>query len=258
MARAILGTDVLARLQAETSRQPHSLIFVTVSGAHLYGFPSPDSDIDLRGVHVLPARQVLGLEEGEETIEVSKQEQGLDFDIVTHDAAKFFRLLLKRNGYVLEQLLSPLVVLTTPEHEQLRTLVRGCITRYHAYHYLGFARTQWRLLEKEETPRVKPLLYLYRVLLTGLYLMETGEVEANLIRLNKHYQFPFIPDLVAQKTEGTEQATMDRVDIAFHRRQYEELLRRLETAQATCSLPEAPSARNALSELLIDLRLATL
>ena len=35
--------------------------FVTVSGAHLYGFPSPDSDFDLRGVHVLPVRDVVGL-----------------------------------------------------------------------------------------------------------------------------------------------------------------------------------------------------
>lgn len=30
----------------------YPLVFATVSGAHLYGFPSPDSDFDLRGVHV--------------------------------------------------------------------------------------------------------------------------------------------------------------------------------------------------------------
>nr|MDQ6926913.1 nucleotidyltransferase domain-containing protein [Candidatus Eremiobacteraeota bacterium] len=36
-------------------RQPYPLSFVTVSGAHLYGFPSEDSDFDLRGVHVTPA-----------------------------------------------------------------------------------------------------------------------------------------------------------------------------------------------------------
>ena len=35
--------------------QPHPLAFATMSGAHLYGFPSADSDVDLRGVHVLPA-----------------------------------------------------------------------------------------------------------------------------------------------------------------------------------------------------------
>ncbi len=35
---------------------------------------------------------------------------------------KFFNLLLKKNGYVLEQLVSPLVVKTTPEHEELKAI----------------------------------------------------------------------------------------------------------------------------------------
>lgn len=34
------------------SRQPDPLLFATVSGAHLYGFPSRDSDVDLRGAHL--------------------------------------------------------------------------------------------------------------------------------------------------------------------------------------------------------------
>ena len=44
---------------------------------------------------------------------------GIEFDIVSHDVKKFFGMLLKKNGYVLEQLYSPLVVHTTPEHEEL-------------------------------------------------------------------------------------------------------------------------------------------
>jgi uncharacterized protein len=36
--------DVDERLRAEVARQPYPLLFVTISGAHLYGFPSPDSD----------------------------------------------------------------------------------------------------------------------------------------------------------------------------------------------------------------------
>src|SRR5690349_19033293 len=89
------------------SSQPFPLLFVTISGAHLYGFPSPDSDYDLRGVHVLPLRDVVGLEAGRETIEVSGERGGLDVDLVTHDARKFFAMMLKKNGYVLEQLFSP-------------------------------------------------------------------------------------------------------------------------------------------------------
>jgi predicted nucleotidyltransferase len=156
------------RLRAVVVRQPYPLIFVTISGAHLYGFPSPDSDYDLRGCHVLPAAEALGLDPGRETIESSRDEQGIEVDLVTHDARKFFGLLLKKNGYVLEQLYSPLVVCATAEHEELKTVARGCITRHHSHHYREFAEDQWRLFAREDSPRVKPLLYTYRVLLTGI------------------------------------------------------------------------------------------
>jgi predicted nucleotidyltransferase len=57
MAAGRIAND--ERLRAIAARQPYPLLFVTVSGAHLYGFPSPDSDYDLRGVHVLPVREVV-------------------------------------------------------------------------------------------------------------------------------------------------------------------------------------------------------
>src|SRR5947208_12512460 len=123
------------RLTDTVSGQPYPLLFVTVSGAHLYGFPSPDSDYDLRGVHILPAHEAVGLEPGRETIEFSGASEGLELDLVTHDVRKFFLLLLKKNGYVLEQLYSPLVVHTTPEHEELKAIASGCITRHHSHHY---------------------------------------------------------------------------------------------------------------------------
>src|SRR6476469_1010088 len=100
------------RLGPVVANQPFPLLFVTVSGAHLYGFPSPDSDFDLRGVHVLPVEEVVGLRVGPETIEQSGRRDDLDLDLVTHDVKKFFDLLLKKNGYVLEQVYSPLVVET--------------------------------------------------------------------------------------------------------------------------------------------------
>src|SRR5947207_6845555 len=108
------------RLNSIVAAQPYPLVFATVSGAHLYGFPSADSDYDLRGVHVLPPRAVLGLDIKDETIERSAIVDGLELDLVTHDTKKFFLLLLRKNGYVLEQLLSPLIVKTSPAHEELK------------------------------------------------------------------------------------------------------------------------------------------
>src|SRR5438552_9549115 len=217
-------------LKKQIEQHPYPLIFATISGAHLYGFPSPESDFDLRGVHLLPLKEVVGLQIGPETIEKSGVHDGLEIDLVTHDVKKFFGLLLKKNGYVLEQVLSPLVVHTTPEHEELREIAAQCVTRHHAHHYLGFAATQWHLFEKENPPRVKPLLYVYRVLLTGIELMETGLVEANLVRLNETARLPYLDDLIQQKLDGTEKERMSEADLKFHRSEYERLRDKLQQA----------------------------
>jgi len=242
------------RLHNVIRAQPYPLLFVTISGAHLYGFPSRDSDYDLRGVHVLPIHDVIGLYPGRETIELSRVEDGLEIDLVSHDVKKFFALLLKKNGYVLEQLYSPLVLQTSPWHDELKQIARGCITRYHAYHYLGFAETQWKLFDKESPRRVKPLLYVYRVLLTGIHLMRTGQVEANLVKLNEVYKLPQVPDLIQRKLAGPEQSALPDADVAFHRAEYERLRARLEAEHVASALPEGPSVGVALNDLLVKLR----
>jgi uncharacterized protein len=250
-----------SRLQAQIAEHQFPLLFATISGAHLYGFPSPDSDYDLRGVHLLPLEEVVGLKTGEETIEKSGIHDGLEIDLVTHDAKKFFALVLKKNGYVMEQVLSPLIVHTTPEHDELRAIAADCLTKHHAHHYLGFAATQWKLFHKEcrtgsaGPPRVKPLLYVYRVLLTGIHLMRTGEIEANLVRLNETFKLPYLPELVDRKVSGTETGTLEVADLSFYEQEYERLRKELEEAFEQSDLPEQPNGAAALNDLLIRLRL---
>lgn len=247
-----------ARLTAETAAHPYPLLFATVSGAHLYGFPSADSDWDLRGSHVLPLAAVAGLESGEETVKRSHVREGAEVDLVTHDARKFFALLLRDNGYVLEQLYSPLVVHTTPEHAELRDIARGCVTRRCVRHYLGFAHNQWRLWEKEEPRRVKPLLYVYRVLLTGIRMMRSGEVVASLPACNVEPRLPYIDELIHRKTAGAEREVMSEADAVFHRVEFLRLCHDLADAAERSRLPETASAatRAALHDLLLRVRLA--
>jgi predicted nucleotidyltransferase len=239
----------------QVESHPYPLLFVTISGAHLYGFPSPDSDYDLRGVHLLPLPEVVGLRTGPETIEKSGIHDGLEIDLVTHDAWKFFSLVLKKNGYVLEQVFSPLVVHTTPQHDELKEIAARCVTRHHVHHYLGFAETQWRLFEKEDSPRVKPLLYVYRVLLTGIHLMTTGKIEANLARLNEAERLPFLDELIERKVAGAEKGRLPEGDLAFHRSEYQWLRSKLQSSSETSRLPEAPLGKAALHDLLVRLRL---
>ncbi|HET6246238.1 MAG TPA: nucleotidyltransferase domain-containing protein [Tepidisphaeraceae bacterium] len=242
------------RIHNQIAIQPFPLLFVTISGAHLYGFPSPDSDYDLRGVHLLPIRDVAGLNDGRETIETSGIRDGLEIDLVTHDAKKFFGLMLKKNGYVLEQLYSPLVVKTSPQHEELKEIGKHCITRFHAYHYFGFAETQWKLFEKESPRRVKPLLYVYRVLLTGIHLMRAGKIEANLLVLNEEAKLPYLAALIERKLGGPEQSTLKDEDFAFHAAEYARLRGELEKAFEASTLAEGATAKPALHDLLLRLR----
>jgi predicted nucleotidyltransferase len=155
----------------------------------------------------------------------------------------------------MEQLLSPLVVYTSPEHDELRDIARECLTKHHAHHYLGFAATQWKLFEKESPPRVKPLLYVYRVLLTGIHLMNTGVVEANLILLNEVANLSHVSDLIARKVEGNESATLRQADIEFHQQEFLRLTKELEDAHERSRLPESAHGTAALNDLLVRVRI---
>lgn len=140
---------------ADVARRGPDPIFATISGAHLYGFASQDSDVDLRGAFLLPAAQLLGLHPPAETISI-EDKTTIDLDWVAHDIRKFARLMTNHNGYVLEQLFSPLVVLSTPAHAELMDLGKGCVTRPTVRHYQGFARGRRKRLA-EPDPTIKHL-----------------------------------------------------------------------------------------------------
>ncbi|MFD9411933.1 DNA polymerase beta superfamily protein [Streptomyces sp. NPDC059989] len=235
------------------AEQPDPLLFATVSGAHLYGFPSRDSDIDLRGAHLLPAQALLGLREPEETRTRMWDRDDVEMDLVTHDLRKFVRLMLNRNGYVLEQLLSPLVVHTTPAHEELIALAPGVLTSHHAHHYRGFANTQWRLFEKAD--ELKPLLYAFRALLTGIHLMRSAEVQAHLPTLLAEVpEAPgFLADLIEAKV-AAEHGAYGGPAVGRVREDFEALHGVLDVAQDASGLPEHGSAYDALDEFVVRRR----
>jgi uncharacterized protein len=238
---------------AEVARRGPEPIFATISGAHLYGFASPDSDVDLRGAYLLPARAVLGLHPPAETITIDDQAR-IDLDWVAHDVRKFARLMTNHNGYVLEQLFSPLVVLSTPAFEELRDLGRGCITRPIARHYQGFARGRRKRIHEPE-PTVKHLLYAYRTLLSGIHLMRTGQVVSNICVLNDVFQLPPVNELVQRKRAGAESMRLQPSEIAVHDTALDRLESALDEAHAASALPETPTAQDALDDFVIRLRL---
>ncbi|MFC4911944.1 DNA polymerase beta superfamily protein [Actinomadura gamaensis] len=234
---------------------PHPRAFITISGAHLYGFPSRDSDIDLRGLHVQPLREVVSLEPGRDTHSRMWFRDGLEVDVVTHDVAKYCRLLLRCSGEILEQLTSPLIVETSPLHDELLALTPSLVCTGYARHYFGFSRGQWNQFGKEN--RLKPLLYTFRTLLTGIHLMRAGEVETDLTVLAAEYGPAYLPELIEAKRSAEHGGTpADLLDRDRFTADFEKLTARLETERDTSPLPDVPTCRDELNELVIRTRLA--
>ena len=90
--------------------------------------------------------------------------------------------------------------------------------------------------------------------MTGIHLMNTGEVEANLLTLNETAKLPYIDDLVERKLAGPEKGRLEAADIEFHEREYERLVKELEVAAEASTLPDRATARAALNDLLVRLR----
>ncbi len=246
-----LDFDALKTYAAEIP----GLLFVTVSGAHLYGFPSPDSDVDLRGSFAAPTRDVLGLDKPKETRESKGEVGGVEVELVGHEIEKYLRLLVKPNGYVLEQIFSPLIVLTSPAHDELKALAQRSFSKRLYHHYAGFARGEWRDFQKPGVGKtVKRLLYLHRVLMTGIVLLTEGVLEANLFALNERFRFDLVP-LVAMKTR--ELAEIGGGEAAPFVANVTRLFAQLDLARETSLLPDDVPNRTELSDFLVRLRLTT-
>ncbi len=247
-----LRSIAVEQLKADGS----SPLFVTISGAHLYGFASPDSDFDIRGAHLMPLRRVVSLLPARETLEFSGIRDGREIDFVSHDAAKFFGLMLKRNGYVMEQIFSPLVVVGGPLLDELREIARGCFTRHLYHHYRGFFENELHLMSMETPKRVKTLLYVYRVALTGIHVLAGGGIESNLPRLLElHPLDARVGDLIAAKAR--EKSALEEAELAAHGAIIDSLRIRLEEAFNASTLPEEPSRARDLDDFLVRLRMSS-
>ena len=106
-------------------------VFYAVTGSHMYGFPSEDSDIDVRGFHVVDDAEYLKLESPQEqyTINQDGTTDGLeayaDLDFVSYELKKFTSLLYAANFNALETVFEGIEVMNGAplELQSLRTLV---------------------------------------------------------------------------------------------------------------------------------------
>jgi len=236
-------------LTEEESRREHLVVYL--SGAHAYGFPSPDSDLDLKAIHVEKTAALLGFEIPALTIDRAEVLEGVEIDYTSNELAHALSGMLLGNGNFLERILGRTVPHESPLLDELRPIARRSLSRRVYRHYRGFAQSQLRFLEKE--PTAKKLLYVLRTSLTGIHLLETGELEADLTRLMDGYGLPDAAELVVRKRAG-ERVTLEQAQLDAWRPRVDALFKRLDAAREAGPLPEDPANEPEVRDWLIAVR----
>jgi predicted nucleotidyltransferase len=244
----------LARRFVEDSTIPGRLLLGGITGSHHYGFPSPDSDLDIKAIHLAPTESLLGLAAPKEAYERLEVFEGIECDLTSNEARQALQLLLRGNGNMLERILCPYQLVASPEVKALQGLAAGAVCRRFHGHYSGFFRAMCHEYEKTENPTAKQVLYAYRVAVTGIHLLGTGELEADLSVLAERYGVSEAHPLIEVKRRTAEKVLLDRSDVALHRRALERVGQVLEDALAASPLPEEPQNGQACEQWLIDLR----
>ena len=243
---------VMARVLAEEeARREHVVVYL--SGAHAYGFPSPDSDLDLKAIHVAKTADLVGLTVPAPTFDRAEVIDGVEVDYTSNELAHALSGILAGNGNFLERVLGRMVAHASDLLDELRPIVQRSLSRRVHRHYRGFAQNQLQFLEKE--PTAKKLLYVLRTTLTGIHLLETGELEPDLTRLMDAYDVGDAVELVERKRAG-ERVGLDPSLIEAWRPRVDGLLGRLDDARERSPLPEEPKNVAEVQDWLIAVRRA--
>jgi len=156
-------------LQAVAQEECVSILFACESGSRAWGFPSADSDYDVRFIYLRPTRWYLTTQKKRDVIE--RPIEG-DLDISGWDLPKALQLLRKSNPPLLEWMQSPIVY-----HEQssLRHRLRPLMQEYYSpvscmYHYLHMAENNYRKYLQGDLVWTKKYFYVLRPILACMWI----------------------------------------------------------------------------------------
>jgi predicted nucleotidyltransferase len=206
-------------------------------GSHAFGLATEDSDDDLRGIFLPPARMHWSLFKLPEQLEFAEG----DNDEVYWELEKFLKLALKANPNVLETLWTPQVLLAGETARQLRGMREAFLSRHLYKTYSGYVLSQFRRMAnayaKTGAYRPKHAMHLVRLLHSGIDALRTGEIR---IDVAEHRN-----ELLAIRSGALsfEQAKARAL----------ELDRRFQEAYRETKLPEQPDCRR-VDEFLIAAR----
>jgi predicted nucleotidyltransferase len=166
--------DPTPQLEAIQAAERVAVIFATESGSRAWGFPSPDSDWDVRFIYARPTLWHLRIEPGRDVIE--RQLPG-DLDLAGWDMRKTLGLILRGNCTVREWFVSPLVYRSEDGLiDRLRALCEMVPTRRAAWHhYVSLARGVHGQWLRRNPVNLKKYLYAIRPALVLRWLRTHAE-----------------------------------------------------------------------------------
>jgi predicted nucleotidyltransferase len=217
------------------AERKHLVIYL--SGAHAYGFPSPDSDLDLKCVHIAPTSSLVGLDVVEDPNDRMEIVEEVELDYGSNELAPVLRGAIKGNGNYLERILGELALGgDTALLAQAREVVRPLLSRRCARHYGGFATSQLKLFD--EKPTAKRALYVLRTAATGIHLLTRGELVIDLQRLRDHVPDE-VDELLAIKRTG-ERSQLEPAHAAEWRGRLTDVIDAIDKGWRTAVIPPEP------------------
>jgi len=217
---------IISKIKKELRKRSASLLSLMISGSDLYGFRSEDSDVDLRGTFIYETSKFLGFNKPKLTLELKID----DYDIVVHEIGRALSLAMDGNSNLLENIFSDQIY-TVLDYLDLKNEIvlnkRGILNSYKGlalHNYKKFIMTG-----RKKT--IKKYLYVFRGLLAGIYALETGKIEPNILILNKHFKNPYVKTLVKLKKEGKEKEDLPKhiLDSGEIERVIEKLFKRIDS-----------------------------
>ncbi len=140
------------------------------SGSRAWGFPSPDSDYDVRFVYVHPKDWYLSLFEKRDVIELPIN---AELDIAGWDLRKALKLANNANAVIQEWMISPIVYMQSSHAEQLQNLIGRAFNPIGAYHhYRSMAKKAYFDIENSEQKKLKRFFYFVRATLSAKWILE--------------------------------------------------------------------------------------
>jgi predicted nucleotidyltransferase len=227
------------------------LLVVAISGAHAHGYPNPGSPLELKGLHVEPTQNIVGLTQPPKAYSWVEEYEGFRIDYSSIEIGQAFNRLLRGDGSTLERILAPRHLIRGDDLRRLQKVSRGVICRRFYNYYKNFAKGVSRDFVETSDRSVRHILGVYRTALTGVHLLRTGTVEVDLMTLARKYRLTRIQELVDAYRDKA-QARLKPTNPWINR--IVKLHSLMEEAVETTKLPTDPDNPGAVEEYLLDMR----